>query len=310
MQLFGTDTLLALLTFTTIFSVGGAFVLARALRRRPVEERLRSADDPRARRDPGSSLSWKNEDKLSPVATAAKAFSVGKPSESLKAQLAKAGFHHPSASAVFLGAKLLLMVLVFVGVAIAMLSLSAALPILFLVSASAGCVASFLPNIAVYLRREGRRKEIQGNLPDALDLLEICVSSGMGMDTAWNCVSDEVRNVSQTLGDEMALTNLEMHLGASRTVAMRHMVERTGVEDLGSLVAVLVQSERFGTSIAEALKTFASSLRQSRSLRAEEGAEKMAVKLLFPLVLFIFPVMLIVVAGPAVIRIADLINNN
>jgi len=125
----------------------------------------------------------------------------------------------------------------------------------------------------------------------------------MGIDMAWNAVSDEVRRVSTTLGDEMALTNLEMHLGAPRADAMRHMSDRTGVDDIASLVATLVQSERFGTSIADALRVFAESLREQRSQRAQEAAEKMAVKLLFPLVLCIFPAMLIVVAGPAFITI-------
>ena len=146
--------------------------------------------------------------------------------------------------------------------------------------------------------------EIRNHLPDAVDLLEICVASGMGLDMAWNQVAEQIRGVSAQLADEMALSNLEMHIGASRAEALRHMVDRTGAEDLASLVAVLIQSERFGTSISEALKTFSETMREMRSMRAEESAEKMAVKLLFPMILFIFPVVLIVVAGPAGIQIA------
>jgi len=142
-----------------------------------------------------------------------------------------------------------------------------------------------------------------------VDLLEICVSAGMGLDTAWNSVADEIRSVSSVLGDEMALTMLEMQLGAPRTGAMRNMAERTGAQELASLVALLVQSDRFGTSIAEALRTFATSMRHSRSQRAEEAAEKTAVKLLFPLVFCIFPVMLIVTVGPSSITLWKLFND-
>jgi tight adherence protein C len=160
---------------------------------------------------------------------------------------------------------------------------------------------SFLPNFWVSVRRDRRRLDVQIHLADAVDLLEICVSSGMGLDMAWNSVSDEMRRVSTTLADEMALTNLEIHLGAPRAQAMRNMAARTGAEEISSMVATIVQSDRFGTSIADALRVFATSMREQRSQKAEEAAEKMAVMLLFPMVLCIFPAMLIVVAAPSVI---------
>ena len=109
------------------------------------------------------------------------------------------------------------------------------------------------------------------------------------------------------LSDEMALTNLEIHLGSPRGEAMRHMAERTDNEELSSLVAILVQSERFGTSVADALRTFAESVRAERSRRAEEYAEKMAVKLLVPMILFIFPTILVVVVGPAGMTLARML---
>src|SRR5205809_980064 len=110
---------------------------------------------------------------------------------------------------------------------------------------------ALLPNLAVTLRRRKRTADVRSHLPDAIDLLEICVSSGMGLDMAWNAVCDEFRGVSGILADEMALSNLEMHLGAPRADAMRNMAKRTGVEDISSLVATLVQSERFGTSVSQ-----------------------------------------------------------
>jgi tight adherence protein C len=166
----------------------------------------------------------------------------------------------------------------------------------------------FLPNLYIARRLGQRRLEVKRHMPDAIDLLEICVSSGMGLDQAWNSVGDEIRIVSPVLADEMALANLELQLGATRAEALRHMADRTGAEEFSSLVAMLVQSERFGTSISEALSVFAKTMRETRSQRAEESAEKMAVKLLFPLVLCIFPVMLIVMAGPAVLTIMDIMG--
>jgi tight adherence protein C len=165
---------------------------------------------------------------------------------------------------------------------------------------------TLLPNIVVLVRRSQRTGEVRRNLPDAIDLLEICVSSGMGLDMAWNAVCDEIRGVSPILADEMALSNLEMHLGAPRADALRNMARRTGVDDLSSLVATLVQSERFGTSISQALRIYADALRAERSQRAEESAEKLAIKLLFPMVLFIFPCMFVVILGPAGIRIKEM----
>jgi tight adherence protein C len=165
---------------------------------------------------------------------------------------------------------------------------------------------ALLPNVLVTLRRRRRTANVRGHLPDAIDLLEICVSSGMGMDMAWNSVCEEFRGVSTILADEMALSNLEMHLGARRADAMRNMAKRTGVEDISSMVATLVQSERFGTSISQALRTYAEAMRAERSARAEEQAEKLAIKLLFPMVVFIFPCMFIVILGPAGIRIQQM----
>src|SRR5690606_2953714 len=115
--------------------------------------------------------------------------------------------------------------------------------------------------------------------------------------------------VCPLLADEMALTNLEIHLGEERGTAIRHMAERTGADDLSSLVATLVQSERFGTSVAEALIVFAKNLRELRSMRAEEEAEKLAVKMLFPMMFFIFPVEIIIAVGPAAIALTKMLGS-
>jgi tight adherence protein C len=297
--------LLALLAFVAVFCIGAAFIVARARHRRQVEIRLQDLvyeqegePFPQGGKREGAGVFTK----------VAKTFSPGKPSDRLRVQLARAGFHDSAAASVYLGAKVILLIGGALGAAAASLPFELALPVRIVGSICVGALLSFIPNIIVSMQREKRRWDVQCHLPDAVDLLEVCVSAGMGLDMAWNAVADEVRRVSDTLADEMALTNLEMHLGASRTVAMRHMVERTGADDLGSLVAVLVQSERFGTSVADALKSFALTMRDSRSHRAEEAAEKMAVKLLFPMVLFIFPVVLIVVAGPASMKLVEIMG--
>jgi tight adherence protein C len=164
-------------------------------------------------------------------------------------------------------------------------------------------VPFFLPNLIVLHKVRKRREEIRQYLPDVVDLLEICVSSGIGLDMAWNVVSEEIRHVSNVLGTAMDLSNFEMHLGASRTEAMRSMAARTGADQMSSLAAILVQSERFGTSVAVALKEFAASMREERRMTAEENAEKMAVKMIIPMVLCIFPAVVVVTIGPAAINI-------
>jgi len=229
--------------------------------------------------------------------------SKGKTSRPLREKLAAAGYHSPSASAVYLGSKVILFgtgVLVFSALFFQLRD-SIGWPTVLMIVALASGVLFFVPDLAVGIARDRRRENIRRHLPDAVDLLEICVSAGLGLDQAWNSVAEEIRRVSPTLADEMELTNLEISLGASRAVAMRHMSERTGAEDISSLVALLVQSERFGASIVDALRTFATTMRETWSQRAEESAERMAVKMLFPMVLFIFPALLIVMVGPAVL---------
>jgi tight adherence protein C len=230
---------------------------------------------------------------------------TGQPSSKLRELLAQAGYHAHNAASVYLGLKMLLFVvglgLGFVGMATFKVPAATKITGTF----ACGLLMFFVPNWVVSSRQRRRRQEVRSHLPDALDLLEVCVSAGMGTDMAWNAVAEEIRRVSPILADEMALANLEIHLGAHRAEAMRHMAERTGEQDLESLAAILVQSERLGTSISDALEAFASSMREARKHRAQEAAEAMAVKLLVPMILFIFPAILIVLIGPAGMKIAQ-----
>jgi len=161
----------------------------------------------------------------------------------------------------------------------------------------------FLPNVFLARRIAYRKREIFESFPDAMDLIIVCVESGLGLDAALSRVGEEMHMISPTLGDELHLINLELRAGSSRERALRNLALRTGVEDIDTLVAMLVQSDRFGTSIAQALRVHAENLRTKRRLRAEEAAAKIALKLLFPLIFFIFPSMLLVLLGPALISI-------
>lgn len=292
-----------LLTFLAVICFGSAVVVAIAGRRKAVHARLHHTERFAEFDEPTSKGPLTNLLELLGNMTAPKG-----PSEALRVNLARAGFFHKSAATMYLGSKIIFFI---IGLMICV-GLSAMVPYGFLVKVwlvflgAAGF--SMLPNFYISARRNARCRQVRCALPDAVDLLEICVTAGMGIDMAWNAVGKEVREVSSVLGDEMALANLEMHLGAQRADAMRNMARRTGADELSSLASLLVQSDRFGTSIGEALRVFAASMRENRKQAAEERAEKMAVKLLFPLVLFIFPAILIVCAGPAAIKIVELFS--
>jgi tight adherence protein C len=304
MELFGTtwtleELILAGLVFVAVMSIGGALFTAIAYRRRSLTPRLReldiSAPHAKARSKRGSQFEI--------FERIGSAVSGAGSSLRLKRELAKAGYFSPAAASTFLGIKMLLLTAgLGIGLAIIVMT-DLTLMVATVIGLWVAAFLFFLPNVVVRLRQKKRSLEVQTYLPDAIDLLEVCVSSGMGLDMAWNAVTDEIRRVSTVLADEMALTTLEFQLGATRAEAMRHMAQRTDAEEMSSLVAMLVQSERFGASISDTLRTFATSIREMRSQRAEERAEKMAVKLLFPMVLCIFPAMLIVMVGPAAITI-------
>lgn len=173
--------------------------------------------------------------------------------------------------------------------------------ILLMVSLAA--IGYFLPNAFLARRIAYRKREIFESFPDAMDLIIVCVEAGLGLDAALARVGEEMHMRSPILGDELHLINLELRAGSSRERALRNLALRTGVEDIDTLVAMLVQSDRFGTSIADSLRVHADSLRTKRRFRAEEAAAKIALKLLFPLIFFIFPSMLLVLLGPAFISI-------
>jgi tight adherence protein C len=159
------------------------------------------------------------------------------------------------------------------------------------------------PTFVVRSRLKKRQKEVQLAMPDMLDLLVVCVEAGLGLNQALTRVADEIHHVSPVTSEQLTLVNLEMRAGTPREDALKHLAERTGLPDMKSLVAMLVQTDRFGTSVADALRIQADTLRTKRRQRAEEAAAKTTIKLVFPLVLCIFPAMFVVVLAPSVIAI-------
>jgi tight adherence protein C len=219
-------------------------------------------------------------------------------------RLIQAGFRHPTALPVFLGGRLAAAVaLYFYGVlgGLAMEVDSGRAIMLGLVGAGAGWV---LPNFLLSVRLAGRQKAIQKILPDFVDLLVICVEAGLGLNQALQRVAEELRHGGELLTAEIAQMNLEIRAGTPRETALMDLADRTGVADLRSLATMLIQTERFGTSIADSLRIQAETMRTKRQQRAEEAAAKTTIKLVFPLALCIFPALLVVILGPAIIRIA------
>jgi tight adherence protein C len=160
-----------------------------------------------------------------------------------------------------------------------------------------------LPDMWLGWRVRSRQRRLRKALPDALDLLVICVEAGLGLDQALMKVSQDMKIAHPELSEELQLVNLEMRVGKTRIDAMRELARRTGLDDIKSLVAMLIQTERFGTSIAQSLRVYSDDMRIKRRQRAEEMSAKTSVKMVPPLVFFIFPALMVVILGPAIITI-------
>lgn len=168
--------------------------------------------------------------------------------------------------------------------------------------AAAGFMA---PNVWLSMAVSRRADQIKRGLPDSLDLLVISVESGLGLDAAIQRVGDEMRNVHPVLSEEFQIATLEAQMGIPRAEALGNMASRTGITEVKSLVSIVNQAEKFGTSVAQALRNQANALRVKRRQEAEERAQKTTVKLMAPLILFIFPAIFVVLAGPAALRLID-----
>ncbi|HYN74538.1 MAG TPA: type II secretion system F family protein [Candidatus Methanoperedens sp.] len=221
--------------------------------------------------------------------------------------LNQAGIRSAGAHQVYLGIRwvlpvVLLVLAVVYGNVVGVTSKSIVLMVLV-----AGIVGFLLPDFVLRWKIRKRQEEITDSLPDGLDLLVVCVEAGLGLNAAFIKITEEFKLSSPALSEEFDIVNREMVAGKPRQEALRALTERTGVEDVKSLVAMLIQTEKLGTSLAQSLRIHSDSLRMRRRQRAEEAAAKTTIKLVFPLVFLMFPALFIVILGPGVIQVINIL---
>jgi tight adherence protein C len=230
--------------------------------------------------------------------------------DALRTGLISAGFRQPQAVLVFLGFKIILAVLL--PIAWVVYAYATGRPAGNIATGTLVAVAAgfYLPTMFVAWRRSKRHDALVAALPDALDLLVVCVEAGLGIGAAIHRVAQELKNACPELAGELVLVNREMQTGISRSDALRNLASRTGVDEIYALVAMLIQTDRLGTSVAQALRVHADSMRTRRRQRAEQLARKAAIKLTFPLVFLILPALLVIILGPAAIVLVEALIRN
>lgn len=226
-------------------------------------------------------------------------------SSNFRVRFMHAGLRGPGWPVIFFGAKTLLtlvlpgLLLLFGSLTNSSTSAQATLVTLLLLAA----VGYYLPNVVLMVMIRFRQREVQEALPDAVDLMRVCVEAGLGLDAAMIRASEEMDLRSHELSDELKLVALDLRVGSTRERALQNLALRTGVDDVATFVNILLQSEHFGTNVAESLRVLSDTMREHRKIRAEEAAAKIPLKLLFPLIFFMFPALFVVILGPAVISI-------
>jgi tight adherence protein C len=222
-------------------------------------------------------------------------------------RMIQAGFQNPSASAIYSGIRIALP-LAFAGAVFLLVSAAGRNPLLATVFA--GATGWIAPSFWLDRRIRARQAELRVALADALDLMVTCVEAGLGLNQAIVRVAEEIRHISTELSKELMMVNFEIRAGRPREEALRNLGERAGVDDLRELTTMLIQTDRFGTSVAQALRVYAQTLRTKRRQRAEEEAAKTTIKIMFPMLFCIFPGLFVVIVGPGAIRIYDALIKN
>ncbi|WP_250846700.1 type II secretion system F family protein [Aquisphaera insulae] len=307
------NTLLPILVFCSIsLAVWAVLTIVLGDRKRGAEDRLRRIMAPgTSRKEAEHARSQKQEKFQEQVTRAAnKLGQTLRPTDEqqlgkVRIQLLNAGFRNENAVAVFFGVKLILMSL-FVAIVFPIVAIREGMTTnAFTYSAMAGGLGFYLPGFVVDGRKKRRSEDIFLGLPDALDLMVVCVEAGLGLDAAMRRVTSELSSSCKTLCEEFAISNFQLQMGRPRKDVLRDLGVRTGVDDMRSLAAVIIQAEKFGSSIGAALRVQSDALRLRRRQFAEERAAKTAVKIMIPLILFIFPGVFVVLVGPAGIQIAN-----
>ena len=225
--------------------------------------------------------------------------------QKLQKKLMQAGFRSHHAPLLFRAIQLLTMAALPAIVALTCAILARPLMSALFWIIAAFIAGFFVPRYVLGRMIRSRQQRVRWGLADALDLMVISIEAGLGLNASMLKVSSELKEVHRDISEEFELANLEIRVGRDRDEALRNLAERTGVDDLRSLVAMLIQTDRFGTSIAKAIRIFSDSLRTKRRQRAEQAAQKAAVKLLFPLACFLFPTLFIAILGPALLQLSD-----
>lgn len=221
----------------------------------------------------------------------------------MRRRLIRAGFRGPKALPMLYGAKVLLAILFPLATSFLILNSEADSSNKFLALFASAGIGFFGPNEFVNFRARRRQKQIRRGLPNALDLMVVCVESGLGLDQAILQVAKELEHAHPEISEEFALVNYELKAGKRRAEALRNMAERTAVDDLKKLVAVLIQADRFGTGVAQSLRAHADYMRVQARQVAEEKAAKLGVKLVFPIFFCILPSLFVVTVGPVIVKI-------
>jgi tight adherence protein C len=223
----------------------------------------------------------------------------------LRAKLNYAGFRGELAPSIFLGLKAICLVVGFIAGGGAMVLTKGVGQEAVMYTIGIAGISFYLPDAVLWFVKKSRQDAIFFGLPDALDLMVVCVEAGLGLDQAMRKVSEEMKKTYAVIAEEFGLCNLQLQMGRPRAEVLHDLGARTGVDDLKALAAILIQADKFGSSVAQALRVQSDSMRTRRRQMAEEKAAKTAVKLIFPLVIFIFPAIFIVLVGPAAITMVN-----
>ncbi|MBM4068691.1 MAG: type II secretion system F family protein [Planctomycetes bacterium] len=297
--------------------VAGIWAILSALSQRNsrAAERLARLSRPQSMADIEDPSSGKN-DRFQSIIETAKALSspmmpqTDVEQAALKIKLANAGFRSDTAPKIYSGLRLASLVTFLVlGIVIFVPGRPLNFGTLQWVVLLTG-VGFYLPSLILWYLRSKRQEAIFLTLPDALDLLVVCVESGLGLDAAMRKVVDEMSDHAKVICEELSLANFQLQMGRPRREVLHDLGVRTGVDDVRALAAILIQADRFGSSVAQALRVQSDSMRTRRKQIAEEKAAKTAVQLLFPLILFIFPGIFVVLVGPAAINIMENLLKN
>lgn len=227
----------------------------------------------------------------------------------LQKQLMQAGYRSPDAATAFRAIQIVMLIGLPTLVAVVCFIFDRPLNN-FIIWGLFGAAAGFyLPKYFLLKKTQARKLRITWGLADAMDLMVVSVEAGLGLNAALNRVGEELKTLHPDMHYEIDIVNLEIRVGRSREEALRNLAERTGVDDIRSFVALLIQADRFGSSIAKAVRVFADSLRTKRRQRAEQAAAKASLKLLFPLTCFLFPVIILIILAPSLFALSDLLFN-